>query len=169
MRSRMCRSVRKCCPSHGRRRRGTATPSDFLDQEGPIVAGRGAAGERGEVGEDRLEHFLGCPAAQRSDVVQHTLLAETEAAVRRAEAAGAGERAPDLLAKARRAWDEGRLASGEAQGTTAIRRLEEAREYARAAEAAANAGRMRNEAESLKQQADELEARTRQIRSAPTP
>jgi hypothetical protein len=97
------------------------------------------------------------------------LLAETEAAVRRAEAAGAGERAPDLLAKARRAWDEGRLASGAAEGTTAIRRLEEAREYARAAEAAANAGRMRNEAEALKQQADELEARTRQIRSAPTP
>lgn len=97
------------------------------------------------------------------------LLAETEAAVRRAEAAGAGERAPDLLAKARRAWDEGRLASGEAGGTTAIRRLEEAREYARAAEAAANAVRMRSDAEALKQQADELEARTRQIRSAPTP
>ena len=74
----------------------------------------------------------------------------------------------DLLAKARRAWDEGRLASGEAQGTTAIRRLEEAREYARAAEAAANAVRMRSEAEALKQQADELEARTRQIRSAPS-
>jgi hypothetical protein len=96
------------------------------------------------------------------------LLAETEAAVRRAEAAGAGERAPDLLAKARRAWDEGRLASG-AGATTAVRRLEEAREYARAAEAQANAERLRSEAEALKRQADELEARTRQIRSAPTP
>jgi transposase-like protein len=97
------------------------------------------------------------------------LLAETEAAVRRAEAAGAGDRAPDLLAKARRAWDEGRLASGRGEGTLAIRRLEEAREYARAAEAQASAERTRSEAAILKQQADELEARTRQIRSAPTP
>ena len=82
---------------------------------------------------------------------------------------GAGERAPDLLAKARRAWDEGRLASTRGEGTTATRRLEEAREYARAAEAQANAERTRSEAATLKQQADELEARTRQIRSAPTP
>jgi Domain of unknown function (DUF4398) len=97
------------------------------------------------------------------------LLAETEAAVRRAEAAGAGERAPDLLAKARRAWDEGRLASGRVEGTVAIRRLEEAREYARAAEAQANAERLRHDVATLKQQADELEAKTRQIRSTPTP
>ncbi|HEY6065065.1 MAG TPA: hypothetical protein VIY96_02855 [Thermoanaerobaculia bacterium] len=97
------------------------------------------------------------------------LLAETEAAVRRAEAAGAGERAPDLLARARRAWDEGRLASGRGEGTIAIRRLEEAREYARAAEARAISERVRAEVAALKQQADELEARTRQIRSAPTP
>lgn len=97
------------------------------------------------------------------------LHAEVEAAVRRAEAAGAGERAPDLLAKARRSWDEGRLASGRGEGTTATRRLEEAREYARAAEAQANAERTRSEAAALKQQADELEAKTRQIRSAPTP
>ena len=97
------------------------------------------------------------------------LLAEVEAAVRRAEAAGASERAPDLMAKARRAWDEGRLASGRGEGTLAIRRLEEAREYARAAEAQANAERIRTEAATLKQQADELEARTRQIRSAPSP
>jgi transposase-like protein len=97
------------------------------------------------------------------------LLAETEAAVRRAEAAGAGERAPDLLARARRAWDEGRLASGRGEGTVAIRRLEEAREYARAAEAQANAERLRREVATLKEQADELEAKTRQIRSTPTP
>jgi hypothetical protein len=97
------------------------------------------------------------------------LLAEAEAAVRRAEAAGAGERAPDLLAKARRAWDEGRLASTRGEGSTATRRLEEAREYARAAEAQAAAEKTRSDAAALKQQADELEARTRQIRSAPTP
>jgi hypothetical protein len=92
------------------------------------------------------------------------LLAETEAAVRRAEAAGAAERAPDLIGKARGAWDEGRLASSRGDGTTATRRLEEAREYAEAAEAKANAARMRAEAATVKQQADELEAKTRQLR-----
>lgn len=112
---------------------------------------------------------LAAACASSGPPASPALLAEAEAAVRRAEAAGAGERAPDLLAKARRAWEEGRLASGRGEGTLAIRRLEEAREYARAAEAQANAERMRSEAAMLKQQADELEARTRQIRSAPTP
>lgn len=95
------------------------------------------------------------------------LVAEAEAAVRRAEAAGAAERAPDLYAKAQRAWDEGRLASSRGEGTVAIRRLEEAREYARAAEAQAQAARLASEAAVLRQQADELESRTRQIRSTP--
>jgi hypothetical protein len=112
---------------------------------------------------------LAAACASSGPPASPALLAESEDAVRRAEAAGAGERAPDLLAKARKAWDEGRLASGRGEGTLAIRRLEEAREYARAAEAQANTDRMRSEAAALKQQADELEARTRQIRSAPTP
>ncbi|HSE63925.1 MAG TPA: hypothetical protein VLG15_10005 [Thermoanaerobaculia bacterium] len=112
---------------------------------------------------------LAAACASSGPPASPALLAESEDAVRRAEAAGAGERAPDLLAKARKAWDEGRLASGRGEGTLAIRRLEEAREYARAAEAQANTERMRSEAAALKQQADELEARTRQIRSAPTP
>jgi hypothetical protein len=111
---------------------------------------------------------LSAACASSGPPASPALLAETEAAIRRAEAAGAGERAPDLLAKARSAWDEGRLGAGSA-GTTATRRLEEAREYARAAEAAANAARLRSEAEALRREADELEARTRQIRSAPTP
>lgn len=116
-----------------------------------------------------LAAALAAACASSGPPASPALLAESEEAVRRAEAAGAGERAPDLLAKARKAWDEGRLASGRGEGTLAIRRLEEAREYARAAEAQANTERMRSEAAALKQQADELEARTRQIRSAPTP
>lgn len=116
-----------------------------------------------------LAASLAAACASSGPPASPALLAESEDAVRRAEAAGAGERAPDLLAKARKAWDEGRLASGRGEGTLAIRRLEEAREYARAAEAQANTERMRSEAAALKQQADELEARTRQIRSAPTP
>jgi len=96
--------------------------------------------------------------------VAPAMVAETEAALRRAETAGATERAPDLLAKARRAWDEARLASSRGDGETARRRFVEAQEYAEAAEAKANAERMKSEAAMLRQQADELEAKTRQLR-----
>lgn len=96
--------------------------------------------------------------------VAPAMVAETEAAVRRAETAGAGARAPDLLAKARRAWDEARLASSRGDGEIARRRYVEAQEYAEAAEAKANAERIKSEAAMLRQQADELEAKTRQLR-----
>lgn len=92
------------------------------------------------------------------------MVAQTEAAVRRAETAGARERAPDLLGKARRAWDEARMASSRGDGETARRRYVEAEEYAQAAEAKANAERIKSEAAMLRQQADELEAKTRQLR-----
>jgi len=104
----------------------------------------------------------GC--ASSGPPVAPALLADTEAAVHRAESAGAPERAPDLLAKARKAWDEGRLASSRGEGETSRRRLEEARAYAEAAEAQANAEKMKSDAESLRRQADELEAKTRQLR-----
>ena len=96
--------------------------------------------------------------------VAPALLADTEAAVRRAEGAGARERAGDLLAKAQRAWDEGRAASSRGDGETARRRLEEARAYASAAEAQATADRLMSEAADLRRQADDLEAKTRQLR-----
>ena len=102
--------------------------------------------------------------ASSGPAVAPAMVAETEAAVRRAETAGAGQRAPDLLAKARRAWDEARLASSRGDGETARRRFVEAQEYAEAAEAKANAERMKSEAVMLRQQADELEAKTRQLR-----
>ena len=91
------------------------------------------------------------------------LLADTEAAVRRAENAGARERAADLLAKSQRAWDEGRAASSRGDGEQPRRRLESPA-YAAAAEARARAEAMKSEAASLRQQADELEAKTRQLR-----
>lgn len=105
---------------------------------------------------------VGC--ASSGPPVAPAMVAETEAAVRRAETAGAGQRAPDLLAKARRAWDEARLASSGGDGETARRRFVEAQEYAEAAEAKANAERMKSDAAMLRQQADELEAKTRQLR-----
>src|SRR5688500_5584239 len=96
--------------------------------------------------------------------VAPAMVSETEAAVRRAEAAGAGQFAPDLLGKARRAWDEARLASSRGDGEVARRRYVEALEYAEAAEAKANAERMKSDAAALRQQADELEAKTRRLR-----
>ena len=104
----------------------------------------------------------GC--ASSGPPVAPALLADTEAAVRRAEDAGARESATDLLAKSRRSWEEGRAASSRGDGETARRRLEEARAYAAAAEARANAERMKSEAASLRQQADELELKIRQLR-----
>jgi hypothetical protein len=113
--------------------------------------------------------LIAAACASSGPPVSPTLVTESEAAVRRAEAAGAGQMAPDLMAKARRAWDEGRAASSRGEGTVATRRFEEAREYARAAEMRATAEKTRGDAAALKQQADELEARTRQMRAAPTP
>lgn len=111
-----------------------------------------------------LAAALAAGCASSGPPVAPAVLIETEAAVRRAESAGAGERAPDLLAKARRAWDEGRLASSRGEGEAARRRLAEAKEYAEAAEAKANSERLKSEAAALRQQADELEARSRQMR-----
>ena len=97
------------------------------------------------------------------------LVAETEAAVRRAETAGVPERANDLLSKARRAWDEARLAASRGDGSLARLRYEEAREYAEAAEAKAIAERTKSDADAARRAADELEAKTRQIREGRTP
>lgn len=102
--------------------------------------------------------------ASSGPAVAPAMVAQTEAAIRRAESAGAGQRAPDLLAKARRAWDEARLASSRGDGEIARRRYVEAEEYAQAAEAKANAERIKSEAATLRSQADELEAKTRQLR-----
>lgn len=96
--------------------------------------------------------------------VAPAMVAQTEAAIRRAEAAGAAQLAPDLLGKARRAWDEARMANSRGEGETARRRYVEAEEYAQAAESKANAERLKSEAARLRQQADELEAKTRQLR-----
>jgi hypothetical protein len=107
---------------------------------------------------------LAAGCASSGPPVPPALLAETEAAIHRAEGAGAQQRASELLTRARRAWDEGRLASSRGEGETARRRLDEARAYAEAAEAQANADRLKTEAASLRREADELEMKTRQIR-----
>jgi rare lipoprotein A len=85
---------------------------------------------------------------------------EAEAALRRAEEAGAEERAPDLFEEARIAFAAARRASGD----EARRRLIEAREYATAAEAQARAERLQREVARLRREADDLEERADDIR-----
>ena len=111
-----------------------------------------------------LAAIFAVSCASSGPPVAPAMVAQTEAAVRRAETAGAAQFAPDLLAKARRAWDEAKVASSRGEGEIARRRYVEAEEYGQAAEAKANAERLKSEAAVLRQQADELEAKTRQLR-----
>jgi hypothetical protein len=85
---------------------------------------------------------------------------EAEAALRRAEEAGAAERAPELFEEARIALSAAQRASGD----EARQRLLEARDYAAAAEAQARAERLQSEAARLRQEADSLETRADEIR-----
>ena len=90
---------------------------------------------------------------------------EAEAAIRRAEEAGAEGRAPELLDDARNAMNAARRASGE----EARQRLLEARGYAAAAEARAKAERLQSDAARLRQEADDLERRAAEIRNQAGP
>src|SRR5512143_2444116 len=97
MRSRMRGSVRKCCPRDFRAR-GSGTPSDFRDQERPVVAGRGAAGECGEVGEDGLENLLGAVSPQGAQVREHAILPEALSRLPHRIHDAIGEEAEDVFA-----------------------------------------------------------------------
>lgn len=96
-------------------------------------------------------------------------MTDVELEVRAAESAGAAEHASDLLAKARRAFDAARRASTAGNGEEARQRLLEARAYADAAESRARAEKLRVEVTRLRQEADELETRTRQIQGRARP
>src|SRR5512143_1351976 len=97
MRSRMRGSVRKCCPRDFRAR-GSGTPSDSRDQERPVVAGRGAAGECGKVGEDRFEDLLGAAVTQHAQVREYALLPETLSRFPHRIHDSVGEEAEDIFA-----------------------------------------------------------------------
>ena len=104
--------------------------------------------------------LAGCASSPAGPPVTRDEVLEVETALRNAEAAGADERAPELLEEAHISFDAARRTSGE----EARRRLLEARDYATAAEAMARAEKLRNEAAHVRQEAEELERQADQIR-----
>ncbi|HEV8119161.1 MAG TPA: DUF4398 domain-containing protein [Thermoanaerobaculia bacterium] len=96
-------------------------------------------------------------------------VAETEAAIRSAENAGAAAAAPELLNMAHRSFDAGKAEVSRGNPDAARRDLEEARACAAAAEARANAERLKRQAAELKGQADELESKAKQLQERARP
>ena len=88
---------------------------------------------------------------------------EVELLMRRAEAAGAGDLAPELLGSARQSFEASRRASFQGNGEDARRRLAEARAYAEAAEVRATAERRQREAAEVGQQVDALDTKLQDL------
>lgn len=104
---------------------------------------------------------IGC--ASKVSPVTPAQLAETEATIRSAESAGAFERAPDLLQKARQALGAAQQASGKGDHTAARERLLETTTYAEAARVRAQAEQKKGEAAVVRQQADEIEVQAKAL------
>lgn len=104
---------------------------------------------------------MGC--ASSGPPVTPAQLAETEAVIRSAESAGAFERAPDLLQKARQALSAAQQATGRGDHNVARSHLLETTTYAEAARARTNTDRIKTDAVTVQQQADELEAKAKQL------
>lgn len=105
---------------------------------------------------------IGC--ASKGAPVTPAQLADTEATIRSAEAAGAFERAPDLLQKARQALGAAQQASGRGDHERAREHLLETTTYADAARARAHAEQKKREAVRVQQEADELEGKVNAVR-----
>lgn len=103
----------------------------------------------------------GC--ASSGSPVSQAQLTETEATIRSAESAGAFERAPDLLQKARQALSSAQQASGRGDHAIAREHLDETTAYAEAARARAEAEGKKKELSMVRQQADELDVKVRQF------
>jgi hypothetical protein len=106
---------------------------------------------------------IGMGCASSVPPVSPAQLAETEATIRSAESAGAFERAPDLLQKARQALSAAQQASGRGDHMVARNHLLETTTYAEAARALAQTDRMKNDASRVRQQADELEVNVERL------
>ena len=107
--------------------------------------------------------FIAIGCASGVSPVTPAQLAETEATIRSAESAGAFERAPDLLQKARQALGSAQQASGRGDHKMAREYLLETTTYADAARAQAETEGKKSEASMVRQQADELEAKVTQL------
>jgi hypothetical protein len=106
--------------------------------------------------------FITGGCASKGSPVTPAQLADTEATIRSAESAGAFERAPDLLQKARQALGAAQQASGKGDHMVARDHLLETKTYAEAARAKAQTEQKKNEASTVRQQANELEAKVKQ-------
>ena len=105
---------------------------------------------------------LGC--ASKGSPVTPAQLADTEATIRSAEAAGAFERVSDLLQKVWQAFGAAQQASGRGDHERARKHLLETTTYAEAAQARAETEGKKSEASMVRQQADELEAKVKLLR-----
>ncbi len=102
---------------------------------------------------------LGC--AWNVSPVTSEQLAEGEATIRSAESAGAFDRAPDLLQKARQALSSAQQASGRGDHKIAREHLLETATYAEAARARAQVEGKTSEAAMVRQQADQIEGKAK--------
>ena len=105
----------------------------------------------------------GCSSTASGPPPEPGKVTETEVAIRAAENAGASEGAPDLLDRARKSLANARQAATAGNGAEARAQLEEAKAFAAAAEARARAEKARAAAARLKDEADQLEARVKQL------
>ncbi|TKS63926.1 MAG: hypothetical protein EWM73_00996 [Nitrospira sp.] len=104
---------------------------------------------------------MGC--ASSGPPVSPAQLAETESVIRSAESAGALELAPDLLQKARQAYNAAQQASGRGDHEAVRSYLLETTTYAEAARAQAQTEGLKKDASTLHQQSDDLEALVKQL------
>lgn len=104
---------------------------------------------------------MGC--ASSVSPVTPAQLADAEATIRSAESVGAFDRAPDLLQKARKALGAAQQASGRGDHMVARRHLRETTTYAEAARAMAETEVKKTEAATVREEADEIEAKAEQL------
>jgi hypothetical protein len=91
-------------------------------------------------------------------------ITEAEATIRSAETAGALNDAPELLAKAREAFIASREAVARGDREEAYRKALESKAYAEASEGRVKAESLKKEAVTVRQQAEELEAKAKKLR-----
>ena len=107
---------------------------------------------------------LAAGCASTGPAVDPKAMTDADLEIRAAESAGAAEHSADLLAKARRSYESARRASAAGNSEEARQHLAEARAYADAAESRAHAEKLRADVARLRREADELDAKTKQIR-----
>jgi hypothetical protein len=110
---------------------------------------------------------MGC--ASSGPPVPPAQVAETEAAIRSAENAGAASSASELLERSKKALAAARQANAQGNNEEAARQTAEARAFAAAAESRARAEDVKRQAAEARRQADELESKAKQLQERARP